>query len=292
MLPLYYLQKRSGGRLHQVATFSNMCDEMSKRPDASWELDKTLQAANDYADVFAHIGVTSMLQTKIIVKLMMYGKMAKQEQIVSDIFRQRPHRNIVQSICNFSCKDRPIRWERKIEKPTPFCNESNGIDFVVILQEYIRNGDLHAWRHKWTYETWTSVFQQLTYACMECYEMYGFLYGDWHFGNILMDVCPSKSVTYAAFGRKWRVTCHGYCPLLTDFARSDIRPSGTLEPWQLASQLGLVWDLLHHVCPKHEKKSFIQKASVQVSAAEDIGSILSITDIAMSHLKKDVKIDS
>ena len=241
---LKYLPKTQGGRLQNVATFCYLCENNDKRNDASFIINNTLQSASEAADIFAHVGMTKINNIDFIVKIMLYGKMALQEYKVAKIFREKPHRNIVQNICAYKCNDNPIKWERRIQKPLPLCNINETSEFMIIIQEYIYEGDLHKFKNNITFEIWSSIIKQLTYSCIEWYEKYGFLYGDWHYGNILMDICETKYNKYRAYGKEWKVKTYSYAPVLTDFSRSEIRPIDKLEPWQLASQISLIWDML------------------------------------------------
>lgn len=270
---LKYLPKSQGGRLQNVATFCHLCDNI-KDKDASFIINNTIQSANDAADIFAHVGTTKLENTNFIVKIMLYGKMALQEEKVAKIFRENPHRNIVQNICSFECNDNPIKWERRIKKPTPLCDINESTKMIVIIQEYINDGDLHKFKNNLTIEIWSSIIKQLTYACIEWYEYYGFLYGDWHYGNILIDKCETKYNKYKVFGQEWKVKTYGYSPVLTDFSRSEIRPVKTLEPWQLASQISLIWDMLQYICPNETIQKQVQKYSIIIGECEDINEIL------------------
>jgi len=274
-IPLYHLAKHRGGRLQNVATFSSACT--SKRPkDASWDVLRTIQAANDAADAFAHVGIAKLLEQDVVVKIMLYGRMSAQEQKVAQLFRERPHRNIVQTICTLKCEDNPVRWLRRVEAPQPMC-VGKGNTFVMVVQEYIPNGDLHIMKTKWTMEFWSSMVQQLTYACLEWFESYGFLHGDWHFGNVLMDPDENIYATYAAFGKRWRVQTHGIAPVLTDFSRSVIVPPKSRQLWQLTDQIGILWDMFQHKCPEKEMQRKLQTASIQVGSCEKINDLLAMT---------------
>jgi len=271
---LRYLRKQRGGRLSNVATFCSECEE--KQKDATWSIETSLQSGDEASESFAHVGLAKLLSEPVIVKVMRDGRMAQQESTTHTWFRNNPHPNIIQGICEFKCTDNPIKWQRRVYKPQPMCDISSTIPFMILVQEYIRGGDLHTITD-WNIEMWLSIILQLTFASMEWYEQHGFLYGDWHFGNILLDVTNESSVTYKAFGHKWKVkNTTGLRPVLTDFSRSDLRKPNQLEPWQLGAQLGVIWDMLSHKCPNTTIQETTSKASIDIGTPEDINEILTI----------------
>jgi len=235
----------------------------------------TLQAHDEAAEEeFSYVGLASILEKPCVVKLMERGRMAAQEITIQKWFTSHPHVNIVQGICNFTCKENPIKWVSRKKRPQPFCNGSSfDADFVVIIQEYITSGDLSN-VVTWTAELWRSVVLQLTYACMEWYEQ-GFLYGDWHFGNILLDTTHSKVHTYKALGKTFKVATHGVSPVITDFARSTLQPSGSLDIWGLTDQISMVWSIFTRSCPydKHRVAGY----SIEMGLVKDVDLVALVT---------------
>jgi len=284
-IPLKHLVKHRGGRLQNIATFCTACDAKSK--DAVWTIDRTIMSADEAADGFAHVGVTrSILGEELVVKLMLWGRMAKQEQNVLNVFRQRPHFNIVQGVCAYECFDNPIKWQARVQAPTPFCVD-NDQKFVVVIQEYIPRGDLIRHSKLWDIPTWKSIFKQLTCACIELYEKYGFLYGDWHHGNILLDETADSTHSYQAFGKTYNVETCSVRPVLTDFARSDLQPDN-VEAWQLADQLGLVWDIIR--CPSVPLARKLADASVTVSDCPTADEIVKMVDKTFAMIDRDTAV--
>jgi serine/threonine protein kinase len=273
---LYFLPKQRGGRLQHVATFCTACENTAKNPDARWWMDEVLQYLEEASDGFSVVGLTKVLKERVVVKMMLLGRMASQERVVQDWFRKLPHPNVVQGICHFVCPENPLKWEKRAKTPISFCNISENTPVQIILQEFIQSGSLRDVT-EWSIEKWRSVLLQLTYAVLEWYEKHGFLYGDWHFGNVLLDVTEKKRLQYEAFGKKWfvRDSC-GVRPVITDFARSTLRPIGTLAPWQLADQLGYVWDMMAHVCPDEVIKGQIRQMSIKVGGYETLDALCAI----------------
>ena len=109
-MSLSYLSKRRGGRLQHVSTFLTACQGNQSR-DA-------LQAHDEAAEEeFSYVGLTSILEKPCVVKLMERGRMAAQEIIIQKWFTSHPHVNIVQGICNFTCKENPIKWVSRKKRP-------------------------------------------------------------------------------------------------------------------------------------------------------------------------------
>lgn len=271
---LRHLPKQTGGRLQNVATFCTACDEMAKG-DAEWNMTQTLQSGDEASDGSLHVGIAELNAAPVVVKLMTDGRMARQEIRVQRLFRERPHANIVQGLCEFACEDNPIRWKRRLRAPAPLCaSEDADQNIILVVQEYVERGSVSALGDVWPMDVWTSVAQQLIFAAMEWYESYGFLYGDWHFGNVLLDSRTEEEAVYRAFRRRWVVRATASVrPVLTDFARSEVRRTG-LEPWMLASQLGNIWDMLHHACPAAVARQATQRASIAIGDAETVDAIV------------------
>jgi len=283
---LRYLPKRKGGRLSNVATFCTACDDMVKG-DAVWNMERTLQSGEEASDGSFHVGIAALNAAPVVVKLMDDGRMARQEVRVQRLFRERPHPNIVQGICDFECEDSPIRWQRRLRAPLPLCVAEDGAkSIILVVQEYIEKGNVSALGDVWPMDLWTSVVQQLTFAAMEWFDTYGFLYGDWHLGNVLLDNTAVHDVVYRAFRQRWVVRTASVRPALTDFARSEVRPVGRLEPWLLASQLGTIWDMLHRECPVAELRIATQRASISIGDAESVDDIVAGVKDWCRHVAK------
>lgn len=277
MLRLRHLPKQKGGRLADVATFCRACDTMS-RGDAVWDMNRTLQSGDEAADAASvHVGLAELEATPVVVKLMADGRLARQEVRVQRMFRDRPHPNVVQGLCEFSCPDSPIRWQRRLEAPKPLCVPDDGrtIPVAVVVQEFIPRGSVTALGATWPLDVWLSIAQQLCFAVMEWYDRYGFVYGDWHDGNVLVDDTDDARLAYRAFGVRWVVDqAAGVRPVLTDFGRSDVRPSDDLAPWMLGAQLGTVWDMLRHACPDAELRETTKRMSMDVDGVETVADVV------------------
>lgn len=272
VMRLRYLRKQKGGRLDNVATFCSWCAE-NQHADATWILEKSIMSADEANDDFAHVGLTQILQKPFIVKLMLPGRRAMQEMKVQRLFSQHPNKHIVQGICSFICNDMPVRWNKRIDKPTQFCN-IKGENMLVMIQEYIMDGDLSNVPSKfWTFEIWKTIVQQLTLAIIELFEEYGFVHGDWHFGNILLDKTENIEHEYNVLGKVWKVKTLGMSPVLTDFSRSSIIKKDDRNIETLTDQLGLIWDLFKNVCPSPDFKKHMGQISIDISECSSIKSV-------------------
>ena len=267
---LKHLPKTHGGRLDNTVVFCNACEDKKSRHDAVWMLEETLQSGNEATDDFSHVGLTQLSNTPLVVKLMINGRKAQQEKQVAEWFRANPHYNIVQSICTLSCLDNPIRWMHKITETTPqhFCGIGK-TEFIIVFQEHIIDGNMRS--KVFDVEQWRSIVSQLTFAVMELYDKYGFLYGDWHFGNVLVDTTSDHSKTYKAFGKHWKVkNTTGLRPVLTDFSRSDLRnEKEDVQPWQLGTQIAYVWDMLANIASLQEYKDVCRELSIEVGMHDE-----------------------
>jgi serine/threonine protein kinase len=239
---LVHLKKTKGGRLKDTHTFCSVCDE--KKADIKWFLHETLRSGQEASDGFAFLGVTkSLLDQPFVVKLMVKTKMALREVAALEMFRQKPHQNVVQGICHFECSDNPMRWMDELKEPQELCT-NNGTSFIVIVQENIQRGHLSSHK-RLSFAEIASILLQLTCATIELYQHYGLYYGDWHDGNILIDTTDQASHTYECFGHTIQVTTHTIRPVITDFSRYGKTHDSAHLPNDIADQVSLVWDLLY-----------------------------------------------
>lgn len=103
---LVYLPPKRGGRLDNIMTF---CDSCEQKANSSWNMETTIQSNDESADEFTHVGLTTLIDKKVVVKLMLNGIGSRQEKHIQELFSKKPHANIVQPICTFECDDSPIR---------------------------------------------------------------------------------------------------------------------------------------------------------------------------------------
>ncbi len=284
IINLKYLDKKyRGGRLANIQTFCNhsfelcnligsKCDDRIKA-DAQWTVDTTIQSGDNTSDGFAVIALGELLKTPIIFKIMDDSWRSKKEKRVHKVFRMYPHRNIVQSICEFSCRDDTIRWLKKIQAPQILCSPKGKSKFTIILQEFIEGGDLTNIEY-WTLPMWKSVTLQLMFTSIELFDRLGFIYEDWNLRNILADTTEEKVLQYKAYGKTWTVTdsC-GISPVFTDFSRSDMLLDKK-EDWHLAVQLSHCMDTMKNSFPDRHIKKIVKDYSIRVEMLEDIDSIL------------------
>lgn len=262
---LTYLPKKRGGRLSHVATFVQSCNARIQA-DAEWIMDDTLQAYDEAIEtLFSFVGLTNIDKKPFVVKLMARGAMAEKEVRVQEWFREHPYRHIVQGICTFTCQDSALRWTSRLRAPQVFCKiedkkKTPPQPMRVIIQEFISGGDLTKPRI-WTIALWKSLFFQLTYACFEMYDM-GFIYGDWNFGNILIDSTDEIEVKYNVFGKKIRVATEGICPVITDFARSLFISKEKLSIDHLMETIGMLWSILYLNCPDKGWSDWLNEKSI------------------------------
>ena len=245
-IKLHHLQKTYGGRMshRQVVTFITACN--AKKIDvhtgdvhAYWSIHRTIQPGNKSVDSFSVVGLAELEGTPVIVKLVLNEMKGVQEVKVAQHFRERPHVNIVNTFCEFTCRDNDFRWKKDVIRPKCLCL-SKGFDdqeFTVLVQEYVKEGDVNGLT--WTTKTWLSTLSQLTCAVIEWYEQ-GFVYLDMHYGNILLKKARTKTHTYNAFDRSWTVQLNGVRPIVTDFSNSKFVKT-IHEYTTLATQIAEIW---------------------------------------------------
>ena len=220
---LYHLPKKyKGGRFADISKLCTECENKKQKPDAKWIIDKTIQSIDDTSDGEAFVAISKLLERPVVLKVMVPSYLSRKEVRVNRVFRKYPHRNVVQSICDFSCLDNTIRWLSPIEAPQLFCTKGN-TNFTVVVEEYLPFGDLSMIK-EWKYPIWKSITLQLLFAILELFYKFGFVYLDWNLRNVLLDKHKTdRKVIYKAYDKEWIVeNTYGVCPVMTDFSRSDI----------------------------------------------------------------------
>jgi hypothetical protein len=281
-IPLLYLPKRykstphtnniqKGGRTTNIDTFYTSCKLKKRDSDAIWTIDTTIQDASNASDGFAFVGLTKLLEEPVIVKILINNIRGKRERNIQRLFIEYPHRNIVQGICDLTCLDKEFRWLKPV-KNQQVCTKDGNTEFIVIIQEFIRNGDLSN-MEPWTTQNWISVTLQLTFCVIELFNKFGFIYEDWKLRNILWDTTSDEEFVYRAYRKSWTVKTYGIRPVFTDFARSDILMTKK-QDWHLAVQLSLVFDMMAYKCPNKRLQSATEKMAYQIEKRESIGEIL------------------
>jgi hypothetical protein len=257
-LELYYLPKKyqnsKGGRFSDISKFCTECEHKKQKPDAKWIIDKTIQSIDDTSHGEAFVAISKLLEKPVVLKVMVSSYLSRKEVRVNRVFRKYPHRNVVQSICDFSCLDNTIRWLSPIEAPQLFCTKGN-TNFTVVVEEYLPFGDLSMIK-EWKYPIWKSITLQLLFTILELFYKFGFVYLDWNLRNVLLDKRKTnRKVIYKAYDKEWIVeNTYGVCPVMTDFSRSDILLYKK-ESTDLAIQLCYCLDMMSRVCPNPKSKS-------------------------------------
>ncbi len=313
IIPLLYLPKRyssiphtngiqKGGRISNIDTFYTSCKLKKRDSDAIWTIDTTIQDASDASDGFAFVGLSKLLEEPVIVKILVNNIRGKKERNIQRVFMKYPHRNIVQGICDLTCLDKEVRWMKSVDGQQ-VCTKDGTTEFIVIIQEFIKNGDLSN-MEPWTVQNWISVTLQLTFCVIELFKQFGFIYEDWKLRNILWDITKCQTLrvgtvepelaanpeglalhcttsdeefVYRAYRKRWTVKTYGIRPVFTDFARSDILMTKK-QDWHLAVQLSLVFDMMAYKCPNKKLKLVTEKMAYQIEKRESISEILEDVD--------------
>jgi serine/threonine protein kinase len=266
-IPLVYLPKKKGGKLAHVATFTQSCNAYK---DAEWIMDE---------GSFSFVGLSKQLQnTPLVVKLMEDNGLADKEIKAYKWFHLNPHPNIVQMICYFPCNDSPIRWVKSL------CKVGEHTPLVVMIQDYIVNGDLNHHKNTLSLLQLKSIVSQLSYACFQLYD-FGFYYGDWHGGNILIDTTTDKTITYRMGRKKIVIPTEGICPVLTDFGHSDWFDKEDEPIYHLTNMLTLLWILIKSFCTDNTWKEHLRIKSKSVGAVQSRKEAMEITQRLLRDLK-------
>jgi serine/threonine protein kinase len=234
---------------------------------------------------FSFVGLSELLKQPVIVKMMLNNPQSRREVKVQQFFKKNPHRNIVQGICEFKCQDNSIKWKVKLKGPKQMCNPEKkyeNSEFIIIIQEYIRLGNLDYYSETINYYKWKSLITQMLYGSLELFEKYGFFYDDWKSRNILVDETDEISVTYKCFSRDWIVpNTFGLTPVLTDFSLCRFLEK---SPENLAYQLSFCLDTFGRICPNSRINKLSIDLAIKIEQLENLDTILDTLSDFISSL--------
>ena len=321
-VPFTHHERMEGGRITNIDTFYICCSE-NIRTDAEWIINKSIQSLDETSYGFATVecqelappeggltlasnagsivskslapltlalygivGLSELLQTPVIVKIMLNDPQGRREVKTQRFFKVHPHRNIVQGICEFKCLDSSIRWKVDLKRPKKLCHprkQSESKEFIIIVQEYIQKGDLESHYKEWNYGQWKSLFLQTLFAIFELFERYGFTYGDWKLRNILLDETIDKRVVYNAFGKEWIVeNTYGLSPVFTDFSLCEFEENKKSR--YLAYQISFCIDMYGRACPDKKIEDECMKFAMEIEEVTKLSVILDMVEVFIGKL--------
>lgn len=288
-IELYHLPKKYKGINAQIAniqTFTNEC-ENKKKVDAKWILDEYIQSpdltSNVDKDGISFVALGEILKKKVVFKVMNDGWRSKKEKKSHRVFREFPHRNIIRSICDFTCKDNKIKWLNPKNKPDILCDKKGDTELTIIIQEYLPYGDYYNFRELFLkksipiekqYGIWKSSILQILFTSIELFDKFGYINEDWSLKNILIGITSDKTIKYKAFNKIWIVNNSFWiAPIFTDFSRVDFLLKRK-NPWHLAVQLSYALDMMKNICPNESIKKITEDYSSKIELLESYDDII------------------
>ncbi len=220
-LSLYKLPKTIGGRNKHVETLSSVCQDKKNIQPTGWLKAKRTLKTPESIDIFGHVVQAIMNDEKVVVKVYEESSnMLKFDIKVLKHLTQHKANNIIRYICDFSCDDVKIRWNKQIKQQTPLCIGGNDkLHFIVM--EYIEHGNLYDFfsNNVPTNDELTSILKQIAFCIIDLYTNFGIAHDDIHGGNILIDKDEPKNITYVLNKRRIIMNTHGIEPIFIDFGR-------------------------------------------------------------------------
>jgi serine/threonine protein kinase len=277
--------KLNGGRIAKIDTFISCCGDKI-REDAIWTINKSIQSTEEASYGFAFVGLSELLKIPVIVKIMLNDPQGRREVKIQKFFRDHPHINIVQGICEFKCYDDLIKWKSEIKQPTNLCSNSENKErreIFIIIQEFIHRGDLEGHYEKINYNQWKSIFLQMLFAVLELFEKYGFFYDDWKIRNILLDETNKKKLEYYAFGKKWSVdNTFNLSPVFTDFSLCTFVSK---TPEHLAYQISFCVDTFGRICPNKDIQILCEIFALNIENIQSFNVIIRNIEVFLDSIE-------
>jgi serine/threonine protein kinase len=208
------LPKKKGSRFDEVKTLC-IGNEL-----VGLESIKSSQETGLETDEFVHILKSSLANyaKPVVVKIHDSMSIYVNKELLA-IEELSGFKNVVKSICHFSCLDNKSRWEKPIESEVKFCsNDKDKLHFFVY--EYIENGDIEDFfTSNPSLLQIKSIFIQSALVIMILGKKYKIIHGDLNSGNILFEKTNKKSITYELDDLKYTLDTNGRIPKLIDFGR-------------------------------------------------------------------------
>lgn len=284
-IALSKVPKSVGGRMENVETYIAFCDGMKDtRPDG-WLVAKKSIKTPESDDIFGHVVLAVMNGKRIIVKVFEeISPMLKPELAIMKLLSNKKQNNVIQYICDFSCHDSKIKWNKEIENNSHFCVGNDALHFI--LMEYIKDGDIysHLASPKLTSDQMKSVIKQVGLCLLQLGLNHNITHGDIHHGNILIQRRQGVQLTYKFKNKSIDVYTHGIEPVFIDFGRahkstsshskrnntsnnnSDLSGLVDLDDinWKIQEVLQ-TYDLIRHILKNKKHKKFVAQIIRELS---------------------------
>jgi hypothetical protein len=266
MIPLYKLQKKGGGRIKMMETYSTICLENSDKTPSNWIVPvKSLKTMQDESyDEFVHV-MTAMIKDDIpiIVKIQEDSRMLRTELQIMKILKQHSVPNTAYYICYFSCSDTFTRLSKPINGSDRLC--IGGTDVIhIILMEYVTE-DITSILDKCNFNQLVSILQQSMFFIGTIGLNHNITHGDLHSGNVLIRPCKlDKIVTYKILDQTINVNTYGYEVVFIDFQRSRIVKGDENMLEAVLDSTSLLTDILANYVDQNYKTKLKNLAMYQI----------------------------
>ena len=281
MCYLQYMPKQRGGRHYNLTTFKTLCSPEGAH--GKLMAMKSLKMPDD-ADDYVHVLQSKMKDTELVVKVQEKGKMLSRELEVQERLAGQP--NIVQFVCSFECNFDRIVWNKPVDVPRTFC-DNTGDPLTLIIMEYI-NSDLSEFLETGGYskDVLASILKQAGLCLFNNNVNFGISHNDLNRGNLLLDIGEPKEITYTYGAKETKVNTHGYEFILVDFQRSSfLGANRAKERFEYAvDEISLLYDVVSRWIKDTEIKASVKMLMEQVMAAKSKAALFKMLSNAESYL--------
>lgn len=284
------MQKHFGGRMDNVETYIAYCDGNKERRPDGWLIAKKSIKTPESDDIFGHVALLIMNNEQCVVKVYEEtSPMLKPELSILKMLTERKQHNVVQFICDFSCNDTKLKWNKELRNDAIFCSGDDALHFILL--EYIEDGDIH--HHlgstELTFDEMKSVLKQVGLCLLQLTLNYNINHGDIHHGNILVQRNIPEKRTYNIKNQSVTIDTYGIEPIFIDFGRAHKSFSGNSSTrkrsnnsntnsselscmididsinWK-TQELLQTYDLIRHIVVKKKFKKFIAATMQQIES--------------------------
>jgi len=129
----------------------------------------------------------------------------------------------IQYYCLFDCLDDKDALFDKKKLPDFFCKQESSHRIHALVMPTIKGEtiDKMKWNRK-TFPIFKNVLKHIVLSSFVAMENYGFIHGDLHTGNIIIEKTNTKTVDYGTYGN---LETMGYMPIIMDYDMSKINVS-------------------------------------------------------------------
>jgi len=156
---------------------------------------------------------------KVVVKISKYKNLLEKDYNVSIKLEELKCKNFAKYLGFFSCKDELNNYDITKQLPKYFCKNNGTINYFIFMN-YYKLGSIINYIPK-NIEEIITIINQVFGSMIYAFEQKGFIHGDLHPGNVLLEKTNLKKIKYPLISKNIEVNTYSLRVILFDFDRSN-----------------------------------------------------------------------